>query len=827
MSQVGRISGPLLKDNLLRNGVDLSFSNTLGTDYVLYLDVSTSTLGITKDVPATDLDNIGNTLRSTNFINNTVYPVPIANFNIDDSDLNVLVGDINLNAGEAIVLSNFENDNIKISDNTISTYRSNASIELNPNGTGIVNIINGLNVYGHLDTPYQLTLGGSITLGDSLAQDTIDFKSEVTSNFNPDVSHTSNVGSLSKQWATSHSETLNSRRLNSSNVEIFDNVIRATISNDNLDLQTQGTGNVGLENVHFNQDVVSTKSDSGNLDLELAGPTPAPAEYNWGDDGDASFYSWNKISGTNYLLSNLLFNNTGTQLYYPNNASIPDSIYVHTLSTPWDVTSNNYPTTTYIFDVTGECPSTNNMGGIWFKPDGSKLFCCGGVYTGTETKLWAYDLSTPFDLSTATFNSEESNALATPSDVDGRTGIFIDPTGKYLYFESMKNSIQYIHRRELATAWDISTIPQEDHYTNTSTNKVFAPGIQSDGSWDDQMRGNIWITPDGGKWYGGFWDWEHSGSANVIYEFGVSTPWDFSTSTATGQSINIRTQQGVTPAVGDDYMRNEQEQSGGLFFKPDYTRMYVRTVDSASETTKDSSGIQEWTLDGLSFSGTDNQITIDTTTAIKIATGDQAQRPNINTGIRFNTTAELFEGYNSGNTVFGGVYSDDAETNIIAHPTNDTLLFTANSIASGFVDSGGPNLTGLQVDDILFDVATVSTVAGNTNLNLVPNGTGEIVINDISFSDTTIKNNSNNAFNISHTNAGFAKFVGTHGLVIPVGTTAERPTSPDTGDTRWNTTVQELETFDGTNWIAAAGAGSVISEAAYNELLLSYIISMG
>ena len=134
MSQVGRISGPLLKDNLLRNGVDLSFSNTLGTDYVLYLDVSTSTLGITKDVPATDLDNIGNTLRSTNFINNTVYPVPIANFNIDDSDLNVLVGDINLNAGEAIVLSNFENDNIKISDNTISTYRSNASIELNPNG---------------------------------------------------------------------------------------------------------------------------------------------------------------------------------------------------------------------------------------------------------------------------------------------------------------------------------------------------------------------------------------------------------------------------------------------------------------------------------------------------------------------------------------------------------------------------------------------------------------------------------------------------------------------------------------------------------------------
>ena len=341
------------------------------------------------------------------------------------------------------------------------------------------------------------------------------------------------------------------------------------------------------------------------------------------------------------------------------------------------------------------------------------------------------------------------------------------------------------------------------------------------------MRGNVWITPDGKKWYAPFWKQITSNppdSHNNVYEFEMSTPWDITTSSATGQKINIRTNQGSTPASGDDYMRNPQHESGGLFFKSDYSRMYVRTVDGYFETTNDYSGIQEWNLDGI---GIDNLVTIDTTTAIKIATGDQAQRPNINTGIRFNTTAELFEGYNSGNTVFGGVYSDDAETNIIAHPTNDTLLFTANSIASGFVDSGGPNLTGLQVDDILFDVATISTVSGNTNLNLVPNGTGEIVINDISFSDTTIKNNSNNAFNISHTNAGFAKFVGTHGLVIPVGTTAERPTSPDTGDTRWNTTIQELETFDGTNWIAAAGAGSVISEAAYNELLLSYIISMG
>ena len=46
---VGRISGPLLKSNLLRNGVDLAFETDL-----LYLDVSNSRVGI-KTVSYTPL----------------------------------------------------------------------------------------------------------------------------------------------------------------------------------------------------------------------------------------------------------------------------------------------------------------------------------------------------------------------------------------------------------------------------------------------------------------------------------------------------------------------------------------------------------------------------------------------------------------------------------------------------------------------------------------------------------------------------------------------------------------------------------------------------
>ena len=56
---------------------------------------------------------------------------------------------------------------------------------------------------------------------------------------------------------------------------------------------------------------------------------------------------------------------------------------------------------------------------------------------------------------------------------------------------------------------------------------------------------------------------------------------------------------------------------------------------------------------------------IDTTVALQ-SLGTNAQRPNTNPGIRFNPDIPP-EGYYNGNTIFGGVYSDDSLINIVAH----------------------------------------------------------------------------------------------------------------------------------------------------------------
>ena len=53
---IGRISGPLLKANLLREGVNLAFENDL-----LYLDVNNNRIGINNATPQYDLDVVGTT----------------------------------------------------------------------------------------------------------------------------------------------------------------------------------------------------------------------------------------------------------------------------------------------------------------------------------------------------------------------------------------------------------------------------------------------------------------------------------------------------------------------------------------------------------------------------------------------------------------------------------------------------------------------------------------------------------------------------------------------------------------------------------------------
>ena len=203
--------------------------------------------------------------------------------------------------------------------------------------------------------------------------------------------------------------------------------------------------------------------------------------------------------------------------------------------------------------------------------------------------------------------------------------------------------------------------------------------------------------------------------------------------------------------------------------------------------------------------------------------------------IRFNVDNNLFEGTGSDVIMFGGVYSSDTRTSVLADKTANQIDFKIDNVSVGSVNSGGLEIHSLDVDDIFFNNNTISTDTSNSNLELVTNGIGEIVIDDVSFINNFIKNNSSEydgsssagILSINSTGFGKVKFDNTYGIVIPSGGDSERPTNPPTGDTRWNTDSMVLETWDGNQYIVAAGVAEAISAQEFDELLLELTLTLG
>jgi len=189
---VGRISGPLLKSNLVRNGIDLAFETDL-----LYLDVNNQKVGIKTSSPQHELD-VSGTTRTNNLT--VVTEADLADVNIQGSTISTSQNYLNLGTLDNVVYQNkLRVDSIDIEGNTISTNDSNANLEFRPNGTGTVEVLADMNVTGNIHATGSITSDGDITLGDA-DTDNIVFNAEVASDIVPDQDNTYVLGTPGKQW---------------------------------------------------------------------------------------------------------------------------------------------------------------------------------------------------------------------------------------------------------------------------------------------------------------------------------------------------------------------------------------------------------------------------------------------------------------------------------------------------------------------------------------------------------------------------------------------------------------------------------------------------
>lgn len=226
-----------------------------------------------------------------------------------------------------------------------------------------------------------------------------------------------------------------------------------------------------------------------------------------------------KVTGT--FPNDIYFKPDGTRCYVMDDGS--NSVLQYNLSTPWDVctaTGNDN------FSV-GTLESTPHA--ITFKYDGTKMY----VYGQTGDDINEYNLSTPWDITTAVFG-QVSSVLG----ISSPQGIDIKPDGTKMYICG-DNTV--LMQYTMSTPWDVSTLSLEKSTTVTTT--VSGMRFKEDGTM-------LFTT----KY-----------SSPVIKSYTLSTPWDIATLTS-HQTSNVC------------YAQDTQIE--GIFFKPDGTQMYIAGDES-------------------------------------------------------------------------------------------------------------------------------------------------------------------------------------------------------------------------------------------------------
>ncbi|MBG11461.1 MAG: hypothetical protein CMD92_09925 [Gammaproteobacteria bacterium] len=220
-------------------------------------------------------------------------------------------------------------------------------------------------------------------------------------------------------------------------------------------------------------------------------------------------------------------------------------------------------------------------------------------------------------------------------------------------------------------------------------------------------------------------------------------------------------------------------------------------------------------------------VTVSATSDIQLPVGTTAQRPPLQAGLRYNSTFGTIEGLEvAGSVSLGGIYDTDRDTYldlsnnqyqfVTAGQTNHTLNGTLLE-SQGFSSDHKFSIDGNIVSSDESDGTSV----------LRSNGTGYTEIESLKFRDSELWNWSSSNFIINLTNTtgnAYLKIDNTSGMVVPQGTTAERPGSPEVGTTRYNKQLEYLETWNGTNWINAAGEVESIESSDVEQL--AYVFNL-
>ena len=817
--QNGRIGGGVLKDNLLRQGINLNFKNTSSDTALLHFDVNNSKIGINTE-SATDALTIPVTLGTKNLISTYAN---IANFTIDDSRIVALGGDgyINFNAADNISATAIATNNLKIDFNTISTTTTDTNIELRPNGEGTVNINSNWNITGNLHATGNIQTSGNLTLGDD-DEDNVTFAADVNSDIIPDQTDTSSLGSASKQWLDIYTSTLTGEHLDLATLIVGDGESSlARRQGNTFYVSTLGSDtNVGD---HQHGAFRTLKHALEQADGSTSGPTVIhvfPGEYE--EEFPLTVPSHTDIIGEdirNVVIKPTVATQSNSAFYLEDDVTI-ENLTIKDFYTGYafQFTSGGLVNTRspYIRNVTvitkGSVTSADDPRGF-AQGDAGK----GALIDGAALDSASLEASMLFH--SCTFMTPGVDCITMTN------GVRVE----------WLNSFTYFANRGL-------------YATQGASGKLMP---------DASIRYGAEIRSIGSANVYGNYGAEADGANTLMYLIGhnfayIGTGKDASndntlavksqevTELNSGTIVHTSTDQKGKFSVGDaffvDFDTGETSIDANTI---DFSGIGNITVNNGVETTfidgerVDTGNIRftgntVTTLDGdLNLSPETELFNTDNNPNLIISRGTDLQRNNETADIRYNTDSNLFEGYSSGNLSFGGIYSSDRTDSVDAHDTNNTIVLTIDGIQVGSVDSNSTNLHGLSTGDVLFDNNLITTTLSNSDLELRRQAVGVVDVFDIDIEQSVFSNSSDNLLTLATTGLGYVKFDGTTGLVVPFGTTAQRTIDPVLGETRYNTEDGTMETWNGEEWQRSSGQGAEVTEPVLKELIDIYTIVLG
>ena len=862
--QNGRIGGGVLKDNLLRQGVDLKFANTQASitadTPLLHLDVNSQKINI-KSVSSVDTLNVPDNIRSTNL--KSTY-LNVANLTIDTSSITSLSGNLNLNAANNIFATSVASDNLKIDFNTISSTTENSNIEIRPDGTGTLDIRSNWNITGALNATGDITFGGNLTLGDT-GQDNVDFEADVSSDLIPNQSNIVSLGSSSKRWQNLYSNLLNGQQVTVDEFEVNDaslarrqgNIFYVSTLGDNTnvgdhqhgafrtlkhalevsDASLQGPVTIHIFPGEYEEEFPLTVPPHVTVHGEdirnvIIKPTVAT------QDQDA-FLIEGDVTVENITIKDFYYNavtNTGHAFRFtPNGLVSTRSPYIRNI-TVITKGSNSYESVTDVYDASGATDETI-----------TDTFDGGDASTESESILEGFlEIIDPRGFDTG---DAGKGALIDGNELDGdsleasmlfHSCTFITPGVDAITMTNgvrveWLNSFTYFANRGL-----YATQGSEGKIMPDSTTR-FGAEIRSIGSAN--VYGNYGAVADGANtlmylighnfaYIGTGKDVTNDGTLvvqnNEVVEINFGKIY-YNSTDAFG-TYRIGNQFFADFETGSTSINAETVDFSGISSILVNTAGLITYIDGERIDTGNiriSGNTIENIAEDLEISPYTEILDLASNPQFIVSNGSDLQRTDFEANFRYNTDIDQYEGYSSANISFGGIYSDDKETSIDATNNSNELIIRSENNEVGRIVDSGLQIHGLYNEDILFDDNTINTTTSNSELELVRSGNAVVDIFDFDVNDSFIKNKTNNAFVIESTDRGYVKFDASTGIIIPVGDTLSRPVAPVTGNTRWNTDDQILETYNGTAWQRSAGEGEEVTDEVLKELVDIYTLVLG